>query len=168
MEDACRVRELSYEVIEQGQHGRLSQRHQEELEKYLSLLDEIVAQNVERKSGGSATVKRGVARDRIVSTTDPEMRHGRKSQHQRFDGYKLGVAADVDTRLITAVTLVPGNAHDGAVAEPLVEATERSTGQKIREILGDSAFGDPRSRARWQERGVRVTTKAPNSPRDVF
>ena len=29
----------------------------------------------------------------MLSTVDPEMRHGRKSQHQRFDGYKLHAAA---------------------------------------------------------------------------
>jgi len=77
------------------------------------------------------------------------MRHGRKSQHQRFYGYKLGVAADVDTRLVTAVAVVPGNAHDGTVAEPLVEAIERATRQKARETIGDSAFWGC-----WQSRRV--------------
>ena len=32
---------------------------------------------------------RGTRADRIISTVDVETRHGRKSQHQRLDGYKL-------------------------------------------------------------------------------
>ena len=162
--DARRIQQLAREVMERGKHRRLSQRHQEELEDRLGLLEEIVIQNVEQRADGSVKVKQGMARDRIVSTTAPEMRHGRKSTSQRFDGYKLAVAVDVETQLITAVEVLPANAHDSAAAEPLVEGTERATGQKVTEIIGDSAFGDARSRARWQERGMRVTAKVPKVP----
>jgi len=163
--DGQRICRLAKRILEEGKDRQLGEKDRQALESHLALLDEIVAQNVEAKSDGSQTVKQGVARDRIVSTTDPEMRHGRKSHSQRFDGYKLGVAADVDTGLITDVEVLDGNAHDGQAAEALVEGTEQATGEKVEEILGDTAFGDTRSRARWQERGVRVTAKAPRAPR---
>jgi hypothetical protein len=31
---------------------------------------------------------RKVARNRVISTTDTEARHGHKSRNRRFDGYK--------------------------------------------------------------------------------
>ena len=33
-------------------------------------------------------IARGVAPDRVISTVDPEARHGHKSRNRRFDGYK--------------------------------------------------------------------------------
>ena len=38
----------------------------------------------------------GMAKDRQISITDPEMRHGRKSSSARFDGYKRHIAQDLD------------------------------------------------------------------------
>jgi len=47
-----------------------------------------VAQDVEiDPDTGQPRIRQGVAKDRIVSTTDPEMRHGRKSASRRFDGH---------------------------------------------------------------------------------
>jgi len=40
---------------------------------------------------GSATLRKGVAKDRRISVEDPEMRHGRKSRSVRVDGYKRHV-----------------------------------------------------------------------------
>src|SRR5439155_1325314 len=56
------------------------------------LLAALVAQDVEiDPDTGQPRIRQGVAKDRIVSTTDPEMRHGRKSASRRFDGHKLHV-----------------------------------------------------------------------------
>jgi hypothetical protein len=53
---------------------------------------EIVAivsgQDVEQGDDGVFRIARGVARDRMISTVDPEARHGHKSRNRRFDGYK--------------------------------------------------------------------------------
>src|SRR5205823_4027288 len=51
------------------------------------LLSRVLQQDVERRSDGPA-VKQGVAKGRLVSVHDPEMRHGRKSASKRFDGHK--------------------------------------------------------------------------------
>jgi hypothetical protein len=50
-----------------------------------------------------------VAKDRIISTVDPEARHGHKSSAHGFDGFKGHIALDPDsdpdiaTALVTAV-----------------------------------------------------------------
>jgi transposase len=57
------------------------------------LLRELVGQDFEIDEGGVPRLYRGTRSGRIISVVDPEMRHGRKSQHHRFDGYKLSAAA---------------------------------------------------------------------------
>jgi hypothetical protein len=51
------------------------------------LLGQLLEQDVDQ-ADGQAELKDGVSRDRIVSVSDPEMRHGRKSRTKRFDGHK--------------------------------------------------------------------------------
>jgi DDE family transposase len=60
-----------------------------------------------------------VARERLVSVEDPEMRHGRKSSRQRFDGYKRHVLRDLETGLVRAVGVTPANAPEAGVTEDL-------------------------------------------------
>ena len=58
------------------------------------LLRELIGQDFDIDEDGVPRLHRGTRADRIISTVDPEMRHGRKSQHQRFDGYKLSIDGD--------------------------------------------------------------------------
>jgi hypothetical protein len=63
-------------------------------------------------------IVQGVARDRLISLMDPEMRHGRKSSTQRIDGYKRYASSDLDDDLILSVVVQPANVaeHQGADA----------------------------------------------------
>ena len=49
----------------------------------------------------------------MISTVDPDARHGRKTSSRGFDGYKGHVAVDPDSELITATTVTAGNAGEG-------------------------------------------------------
>ncbi|MEW6230326.1 MAG: hypothetical protein AB1700_19945, partial [Bacillota bacterium] len=49
-----------------------------ELEQAARLLHRVAEQDIEEKDG-KIQIRRGVAKDRIVSVTDPEMRHGHKT-----------------------------------------------------------------------------------------
>jgi len=40
----------------------------------------------------------------VISTVDPQARHGRKSTAHGFDGYKGHVGIDPDSEIITATT----------------------------------------------------------------
>jgi len=83
-------------------------------------------QDIEYKGNGAA-LKQGVSRDRILSVHDPEMRHGHKGSHKRFDGHKAAIAVDTDSQLITAVDVLSGNAPDSEGALELVERSEANT-----------------------------------------
>ena len=72
------------------------------------LLRELVGQDFDIDQDGVPRLHRGTRSGRIISTVDPEMRHGRKSSQTRFDGYKLSAAATNGPEpLITAVHVVP-------------------------------------------------------------
>src|SRR5829696_10596361 len=84
------------------------------------LLSRVLVQDIERREDGPA-ITQGVAKDRLLSVHDPEMRHGRKSASKRFDGHKAAVAVDTDEPLIVAVDVLAGNAPDAAGALELIE-----------------------------------------------
>ncbi|MGH9158996.1 MAG: transposase, partial [Vicinamibacteraceae bacterium] len=80
------------------------------LQAHLDTLGQIRAQDVEPDpAGGGLRIRQGVAEDRRIAVTDPEMRHGRKSKSKRFNGFKRHLAADVDRGLILACALTPAN-----------------------------------------------------------
>ena len=131
------------------------------------LLAALLAQDIdeEPEAGGGPTIRRGTARDRIVSTTDPEMRHGHKSHSNNFDGYKAAVVADTDSGVILATDVRAGNVHDReGAAELVADAAERG-GQELAEVLGDTAYGDLETRGEIEALGAEVVVKAPPGTR---
>ncbi|WP_446650582.1 transposase, partial [Amycolatopsis balhimycina] len=69
---------------------------------------------------GVFRIARRVAADRVISTVDPQARHGHKTNARGFDGYKGHIAIDPDTEVITATEVTPGNSGDAEVAEDLL------------------------------------------------
>ena len=91
------------------------------------------------------------------------MRHGRKSPHQRFNGYKLHAAAtNTEQPLITAIEVAPANEQDGPRAAALVDAQPK--GRRPKRLLGDTAYGIGPVRAKLAERGVDVLAPVPDGP----
>jgi transposase len=137
------------------------------------LLSRVLVQDVERREDGPA-IKDGVAKDRLLSVHDPEMRHGRKSASKRFDGHKAAVAVDTDEPLIVAVAVLAGNAPDAEGALALIEQTEANTGCAVDETMGDCAYGSGETRQAFAAAGRTLVAKVPNPsnqgcfPKTVF
>lgn len=90
----------------------------------LATLRRVVDQDIEPDpSGKGHRIKDGVAEDRIVSISDLEMRHGRKSRSQLFNGYKRHVAVAHGFILGTAVR--PANDAEHVATEQLLSAVAR-------------------------------------------
>lgn len=119
------------------------------------LLAQVTDQDVERDEDGRLRIRRGVAKNRIISVTDPEMRHGRKSKNKCFDGYKAHVGEEPETELITGVAVGQASEHDG---ERLSDVTDAG----VDTLIGDGAYGAAEVRAKMSESGVRVV--APQGP----
>jgi hypothetical protein len=87
----------------------------------------------EGEDGGWPVLDRGVARERLVSVEDPQMRHGRKSRSVRFSGYKRHVLRDLDTGLVRAVGVTPANAPEASVTEDLAQDLAHQPDAELRE-----------------------------------
>jgi hypothetical protein len=81
-----------------------------------ALLASVVGQDLDEGEDGIFRIARRVAKDRIISTVDPDARHGHKTSARGFDGYKGHVSVDPDSELILATTVTAGNAGDATAA----------------------------------------------------
>jgi hypothetical protein len=127
------------------------------------LLGELVGQDFDVDDDGVPRLHRGTRAGRIISTVDPEMRHGRKSSQSRFDGYKLSATAtNTAVPLITAVEVAPAGEQDGPQAKHLIDA--QPTGRRPKRVLGDTAYGIGPVRAELAERDVEVLAPVPEAP----
>lgn len=76
----------------------------------LELLERVVQQDLEPDPDrGGQRIRQGVAKDRRISISDPDMRHGRKSKSRVINGYKRHIVQDLDDGSILAVDLQPAN-----------------------------------------------------------
>jgi IS5 family transposase len=105
--------------------------------KALGLLALVAGQDVEcvDEHAGTWRIARRVARDRVISTVDPEARHVHTSRTRAIDGYKGHVAVEPDTGIVTASTLTKGTVPDAAVVGELLCDEDGP-----RTVYGDSAY----------------------------
>jgi len=123
------------------------------------LLALVAGQDVEQGGDGVFRIARKTARDRVISTADTAARHGHKSRHRHFDGYKAHLSVDPDSELIDEVAATPANAPDRQAAGELLEDHAGEQGKP--EVVGDSAYGDAATRADLEAQGFTVTAKCP-------
>lgn len=109
-------------------------------------LTRVLDQDTEPDPAGGSRLKRGVARDRMPSLGDREMRHGRKSRTKKFTGYKRYFAVIEEARLVAGALAEPANVAEQEATGRLVEALRRH-GQLVgldfdRGFLGSSEVPD--------------------------
>ncbi len=104
------------------------------------MLTKILGDDVVTDARGDPQLGKGTAPDRIISVTDPEMRHGHKSKAQRFDGFKTAVATEVESELILDVADLSATSGDGEQLMPAVRRIEDHVGVTVERIIGDGAY----------------------------
>ncbi|GAA1295633.1 hypothetical protein GCM10009609_76290 [Pseudonocardia aurantiaca] len=157
-----------------------------------ALLATVLGQDLETGEDGVLRVARRVAKDRVISTVDPDTRHGHKTSARGFDGYKGHAALDPDSEIITATRVTPGNAGDASAAEDLIDdlltdqpgpAESQTTGPQTTgpqttgpgagggqdgeraTVYGDNAYGTGEFHDRLREAGIesRCKTQTPTA-----
>jgi transposase len=129
-----------------------------EIESGMGLLKQLIGQDIERE-GETVKLKEGVAKDRLISVQDPQMRHGRKSSSKLFNGYKAAIAVDSESQLITAVDVLAGNAGDATHALELTLESEANTGMEVEETVGDCAYGSGNTRQIFADANRKLVAK---------
>ena len=136
-----------------------------------ALLATVLGQDLEEGDDGRFRIARKVARDRVISTVDPDARHGHKTQARSFDGYKGHVAVDPDSEIITDTVVTPGNAGDASVAEDLIDdlLDDNDRGDDAK-IYGDSAYGTGEFQQRLDDEDIAsgCRTQLPSPPAGMF
>jgi hypothetical protein len=92
----------------------------EDVKEAAALVATVVGQDLEQAADGLFRIARRVAPDRVISTVDPEARHGHKTSARGFDGYKGHIAIEPDAEIITSAAVTAANVGDGSVAEVLL------------------------------------------------
>jgi len=132
------------------------------------LLATVLGQDLQQGSDGRLRIVRRVAADRVISTVDPDARHGHKTAARGFDGYKGHVAVDPDAEIITATTVTPGNSGDadataGLLAEfPPPPADGADASGPV--VYGDAAYGSGANLARLEALAATAMVKVPPPP----
>lgn len=122
------------------------------LSEEVATLKALVEQDTEPDpDGGGRRIRDGVAKDRVISLGDKQMRHGRKSKRQRIDGYKRHIVVDVDSpQFIIGVAVTAANRPERDAAKELLEEVE-GRGDVIGELQIDRGYlGDEHIEARRQ------------------
>ncbi len=137
------------------------------------LLLTVLGQDLEVREDGVFAIAHKVAFDRVISTVDPETRHGHKTSAHGFDGYKGHVAIDPDAELITATAVSPGNLGDASQASELladVAEVDEEIEQERPVVYGDKAYGTGELHSLLEEAGVtdRLKTQDPVAPSGRF
>jgi hypothetical protein len=92
------------------------------MKEALDLLERVVQQDLEPDPDrGGQRIRRGVAKDRRISISDGDMRHGRKSKSRVINGYKRHIAQDLDSGVVLAVEVEPANRPEHEVVAALEE-----------------------------------------------
>ena len=114
----------------------------DEVAQAAKLLATVLGQDLETAEDGHFRIARRVAPDRVISTVDPEARHGHKTAARGFDGYKGHIAIDPDSEIITATEVTAGNAGDASAAEALLQDVLATCDDaKGVEVYGDASYG---------------------------
>jgi hypothetical protein len=148
-----------------------------------ALLATVLGQDLEQGEDGTFRIARRVATDRVISTVDPEARHGHKTASRGFDGYKGHVAVDPDSEIITATAVTAGNVGDAVPAEALLhdvlqpvvaqappednDSQGQVAPQPVAEAFGDASYGTADLIEKLEAAGVEANVKVqPPSARE--
>ncbi len=118
----------------------LEQVEDEEVRAAGWLLTKILGDDIEEGEQGEPRIAQGTASDRVISVTDPEMRHGRKSKAHRFDGFKVSVATEAGSELIVDMADMAASDGDGRELLPAVARVEEHAGVEVERVIADGAY----------------------------
>jgi transposase len=121
------------------------------------LVTKILGDDVVTDEQGNPQIGNGTAPDRVISLTEPEMRHGHKSKARRFDGFKALITTEQSSELIVDIADIPATGSEGAQLLPAAERIEAQADVVVEQVIGDGAFGSGELRAAcatYKDRGI--------------
>ena len=131
-----------------------------EVEESLELLRRVARQDVDELADGTFRIARGTRPGRVISTTDPEARHGRKSSSKVINGFKTHVMGTLQSQFATGIKVTDASVHDAEPTTALIDQGEACE-LKPQELVGDGAYGTGANRRACKGKGVELRAKLP-------
>ena len=177
-DDAAARERLVDELTRDGYRALFALRAQPldaQVRQAAELLAVVVGQDIEETSDGRFRIAQATAPDRVISTVDPQARHGHKTAARGFDGYKAHIAIDPDSEIITAAETSTATTSDaeltpallGDLADRQPDQPAQPGGQLTQAVAyGDSGYGSGANLARLASLGIqaRVKVAMPTAP----
>lgn len=130
----------------------------DQVSEAVQLLAQVARQDVEQLDDGSFRIAKGTAKGRVISITDPEARHGRKSSSKVINGFKTHVLGTIDSQFVTGMAITGADIHDAQPTVALLEQA-KSYGVGPAEVVGDNAYGTGANLRACKDTGVQMRTK---------
>ena len=140
------------------------------LQQALDLLALVLEQDIEPDPDHPDQVRiaQKVAQNRVLSDVDPDLRHGRKTSSEKFDGYKGHISVQNrpvgEGAFITGVVVTGGNVADGDATVDVLADREDNLGALPDRLMGDTAFGGMPTRKAVAAQYPDVALEAPVPP----
>ena len=127
-----------------------------------SVLRRVVKQDiVDTENGPRIRKGKDATSDRVISTNDPEMRHGHKTSKNLFAGYKGSITATT-REIVTSIEVIAANEPDARPVPGQVDYFQR-LGLYPKRLYLDCAYGSAETRLALKERDVEVVAKVPDA-----
>lgn len=148
-----------------------------EVQQAAELLATVIGQDTDQTPEGTFRIARRVAPDRVISTVDPQARHGHKTSARGFDGYKGHVSVDPDSEIVVEAEVGAANDGDGEMMATLLGEFNRPeapapqaegdskghidavSSEPVAEVYGDCAYGSGAGLALLERIGATAMVK---------
>jgi len=157
------LNELVTDALSLVKYLRQQEQLPDDLAEVCNLLERVATQDVNIDDNGHVKMVNGTAKDRIISLSDPEMRHGRKCTSSKNDGYKAEIlTGGPNGSLVIGVQTAPANTPDGRFLSDLIDKAQENE-INIDKIYGDSAYTDWDEIEKREKDNIRFYTKVCSS-----
>ena len=76
-------------------------------------MSRILSQDIQEEKEKNPRIRNGVAKDRIISTVEPQNASREQISSGTFNGYKVHVTKEVTFNIVTSITVAPENRSCG-------------------------------------------------------
>ncbi len=134
-----------------------------ELKSKVDILKQILLENTKEDKRGRLVEMENKEKptNRMISPIDPEARCGAKSKTMRFYGYKANVTETVNSRFITNIMAMVGNAPDGSKTVEMVMEQEEHKIKPVK-LIGDAAYSNGEKRKELLKYGTQIVAPMRN------
>jgi hypothetical protein len=129
-----------------------------DVQEALELLAQVSRQDVEELEGGTFAIARGTVSGRVISVTDAQARHGRKSSSKTINGFKTHVMGTLESQFVTGIVVTDAGVHDAKPSTELIEQGD-THGLEPGEAVADAAYGTGANVRACEQLGVDILTR---------